>query len=142
MKNCPLCDSKFGFLNKQYFLDDGNVICTKCVNFLGLWYKPDEKKHKATPFEVLKVRYEERIDEKNEVEIVEEQKPVIKKIICPTCNNSDLTFIGNDRKQFSVGKAVVGTALTGGVGSLAGFAGKKGKNQWHCKECGAVFETK
>ena len=46
------------------------------------------------------------------------------------------------RKGFSIGKAAAGTIMTGGVGALAGFAGKKGKKEWHCKNCGAVFTTK
>ena len=46
------------------------------------------------------------------------------------------------RKSFSIGKAAAGTIMTGGVGALAGFAGKKGKKEWHCKNCGAVFATK
>ena len=46
------------------------------------------------------------------------------------------------KKAFSVGKAAAGTVLAGGVGSIAGFAGKKGKKEWHCKNCGTVFTTK
>ena len=47
----------------------------------------------------------------------------------------------NDRKGFSFGKAAGGVLLTGGVGSLAGFAGKKGKYDiWHCKDCGKRFK--
>lgn len=40
----------------------------------------------------------------------------------------------NNRKSFSVNKAVGGAALTGGIGTLAGFAGKKGKDQWFCQD--------
>lgn len=46
----------------------------------------------------------------------------------------------NNRKSFSVGKAVGGAALTGGIGTLAGFAGKKGKDQRFCQDCNTVFE--
>lgn len=66
---------------------------------------------------------------------VEEQK-----IACPHCNSTDIQFIGNNKKIFSVGKAVGGTLLVGGIGALAGFAGKSGKeNNWHCKNCGSTF---
>ena len=51
-------------------------------------------------------------------------------------------FMQQNKKAFSVGKAVGGAVLTGGIGTLAGFAGKKGKKQWHCQECGNIFETK
>lgn len=62
-------------------------------------------------------------------------------IQCPNCHSKHTQFISNDSKKFSVGKAVAGTVLTGGVGSLAGFTGKKGKqNIWKCNECGTVFK--
>lgn len=62
-------------------------------------------------------------------------------IVCPNCKSSNIDFMGNNKKTFSVGKAVGGAALTGGIGTLAGFAGKKGKtDKWHCKECGNVFD--
>ena len=63
-------------------------------------------------------------------------------ITCPNCNSKDVSFLQQDKKAFSVGKAVGGAVLTGGVGALAGFAGKKGNEQWHCKNCGNFFETK
>lgn len=46
-------------------------------------------------------------------------------ITCPNCKSKDVTFLQQDKKAFSVGKAVGGAVLTGGVGALAGFAGKK-----------------
>lgn len=61
---------------------------------------------------------------------------------CPKCTSTNIQFLGRDRKGFSVGKAVGGAILTGGVGSLAGFAGKKGKFQWLCMDCGNRFEMK
>lgn len=62
---------------------------------------------------------------------------------CPYCRSLDVQFMQNNRKAFSVGKAAAGTALTGGIGSLAGFAGKKGKkNQWRCNDCGRTFNSK
>lgn len=61
---------------------------------------------------------------------------------CPHCKSTDVEFMVQQRKGFSIGKAAAGTILTGGVGALAGFAGKKGKKEWHCKNCGAVFTTK
>lgn len=63
-------------------------------------------------------------------------------IKCPHCKSTDVEFMVQQRKSFSIGKAAAGTIMTGGVGALAGFAGKKGKKEWHCKNCGAVFATK
>lgn len=60
---------------------------------------------------------------------------------CPSCKSVNIQFMGNQRKSFSVGKAVAGGLLTGGVGAVAGFAGKKGQDRWHCTQCGHVFDT-
>ena len=46
---------------------------------------------------------------------------------CPKCKSTNVEPIGRKKKAFSVGKAVAGTVLVGGVGSLAGFAGKNSK---------------
>lgn len=78
--------------------------------------------------------------EKKKQEKKQEKKQNI--ITCPNCKSKDVTFLQQDKKAFSVGKAVGGSVLTGGVGALAGFAGKKGNKQWHCQNCGNFFETK
>lgn len=71
------------------------------------------------------------------------QKKIEKNAIkCPHCSSKKVQFMQQNKKGFSVGKAVGGAVLTGGIGTLAGFAGKKGKKQWHCQECGNIFETK
>lgn len=62
---------------------------------------------------------------------------------CPNCQSVNVNFMENQRKGFSVGKAVGGGLLTGGIGTLAGFTGKKGKkDSWHCNDCGFTFERK
>ena len=63
-------------------------------------------------------------------------------IKCSKCKSTNVEFMDNKRKSFSVGKAVGGAVLTGGIGTLVGFAGKKGKDRWHCKDCGNVFKKK
>jgi len=63
-------------------------------------------------------------------------------IICPHCHSKNIQFMQQDKKGFSVGKAVGGAVLAGGVGTMAGFAGKKGKNQWFCVDCNRTFLTK
>lgn len=68
------------------------------------------------------------------------KQPDKNKITCPSCGSVDVDFMSNDKKGFSAGKAIGGALLTGGIGALAGFAGKKGnKNNWHCKNCGNTF---
>ncbi len=64
-----------------------------------------------------------------------------KKPLCPKCKGPNISPIGRDRKGFSVGKAVAGGILTGGIGTLAGFSGKKGKLEYYCSDCGNVFKS-
>ncbi len=64
------------------------------------------------------------------------------KIKCPRCGSDNIQFMQQEKKAFSIGKAVGGAVLTGGIGTLAGFAGKKGKKQWFCQNCNSTFETK
>ena len=81
-------------------------------------------------------------------EVREEARQQLKEIVadigvvkCPYCRSKEVQFMQQQRKGFSFSKAVGGTLLAGGVGSLAGFAGKKGRLQWHCKNCGRTFTT-
>ena len=62
------------------------------------------------------------------------------KPVCPKCHGTNIQPVGRKRKGFSVGKAVAGGVLTGGVGTLAGFAGKNGKMEFYCSDCGKVFD--
>lgn len=59
-----------------------------------------------------------------------------KDIKCPRCNSTKIQVLGKKRKGFSIGKAVGEALLTGVYGLLAGFAGKKGKYEVFCSDCG------
>lgn len=61
--------------------------------------------------------------------------------ICPSCQSADVHYMGTQSKQFSVKKALIGGLLTGGIGAVAGFAGKKGPDQWQCSQCRNIFNT-
>lgn len=68
---------------------------------------------------------------------------------CPKCKSHNIQIIGNHRKGFSVGKAVIGgtaSAFTMGMatpGALAGFTGAKGKKyDAVCMKCGKKFKIK
>jgi len=62
---------------------------------------------------------------------------------CPKCKSTNVQAVGQHKKEFSVGKAVIGGVLTGGVGVLAGFAGKKTKKvDMICMNCGKQFKFK
>ena len=65
-----------------------------------------------------------------------------KQVKCPKCKSTNVQVLGNDRKGFSVGKSIAGAVLTGGVGLLVGFAGKKGKYDMFCADCGTRFQVK
>lgn len=62
-------------------------------------------------------------------------------IKCPKCKSVNLQVMGQERKEFSAGKALGGALLTGGVGLLAGFAGKKGRYDILCNNCGKQFQV-
>ncbi|WP_270367696.1 hypothetical protein [Limosilactobacillus fermentum] len=65
------------------------------------------------------------------------------KMKCPRCGSKNIQLAGKHRKGFSVGKAVGGAALTGGIGALVGFAGKQTqKSDWVCLDCGRSFTIK
>lgn len=62
---------------------------------------------------------------------------------CPRCGSQNIQMVGTHKRGFSVAKAAGGAILTGGVGSLAGFAGKQTKkSDWVCLDCGRSFTIK
>lgn len=62
---------------------------------------------------------------------------------CPKCHGTNIQIMGKDRKGFSLGKAVVGGLVSGGIGTLVGFAGKNGKKyECYCNDCGKRFQAK
>lgn len=66
-----------------------------------------------------------------------------RQVRCPRCRSTNIQVVGQHKKGFSVGKAAAGVALTGGIGSLAGFAGKKTRKvNMICLNCGKQFKYK
>lgn len=92
--------------------------------------------------ECLNEYKEQKLDNTKQQAVLLEQKNINQsKVSCPNCNSINIEHLRNNTKSFSVGKAIAGGLLTGGIGTLAGFAGKKGKtDKWHCKNCGNVFD--
>lgn len=81
--------------------------------------------------------------QKNQLKIQKHQLKNRNKIKCPKCKSTNVQPLGVHKKGFSVGKAVAGTVVTGGlkVGALAGFAGKGSKKtDFVCMNCGKQFK--
>ena len=141
---CASCGNKLSFTNR-FILKDGSYICASCINKAGVsmgGYDVEYFKNNVT-FDTLfddhSVQKYKPTTHGNNANI---SKPNTNAIKCPKCNSTNVQFMQQDKKAFSIGKAVGGTILTGGVGALAGFAGKKGKKQWFCQNCNSIFETK
>ena len=68
---------------------------------------------------------------------------MVNEIKCPRCNSIRIQVLGQGRKGFSLGKAIVGGILTGRLsGMLVGFAGKQGKYDVFCCDCGCRYQFK
>lgn len=106
--------------------------------FLEIKYPMTKEQKEQSKIEQAKAKEEFR----QASEDLKEEFRQARAIKCPHCKSTDVEFMVQQRKSFSIGKAAAGIIMTGGVGALAGFAGKKGKKEWHCKNCGAVFTTK
>lgn len=75
-----------------------------------------------------------------------------KKVRCPNkrCKSYNVEVVSTSGKGYSVKKGLAGAAVAGiltggmatGLGALAGRKKKDDKAQFHCKDCGELFEVK
>lgn len=141
---CAICEVETTFFNRRKIANN-EVLCESCLKKAATLTTKQIIKLKTVTSDEIR---ESIIKGGNEVKkytppTVEELEELVNpKVKCPSCNSLDIQFIQNNKKAFSVGKAVGGAVLTGGVGALAGFAGKKGDDQWRCNDCGNMFATK
>jgi|GEM_PF-5600828 len=54
---------------------------------------------------------------------------------CPRCESFNIEVMQENRSYFSIGKAVVGRAFAGKIGTLVGFAGTSQGFDSFCKDC-------
>ncbi|MDG6125142.1 SHOCT domain-containing protein [Lactococcus formosensis] len=135
--HCASCDKKINFANRMK-LKDNSFICMGCFNKTGLTLGGYEEEYFKKNVTITNLFEDHKSLIKHD-DIVQNNPNAIK---CPKCKSTNVQFMQQGKKAFSVGKAVGGAVLTGGIGSLAGFAGKKGKKQWFCQNCNSTFETK
>lgn len=60
---------------------------------------------------------------------------------CPYCHSTEVYYMNQDRKTFNGCAGCIGWLIFWPL-FLIGFIGKKGKNNWHCTNCGRTFKTK
>ena len=130
------------------------ISASGVLAFKALSKANDKRKQMAEerariPKEVLQKKKEEKArikaEKKAHAQAVIQQLQK-EKMKCPRCGSKNIQLAGKHRKGFSVVKAVGGTVLTspiGGIGALAGFAGKQTKkSDWVCLDCGKSFTIK
>ena len=131
---CFVCGNKIGLLEDKGFTQDHKFICYEDINRL---FDTDKARKHAVPADLKK-----EINQMSSVAIAKAfTEGANGKLFCPYCGSENVKPLGADRKAFSVGKAAAGAVLTGGIGLLAGFAGKKsGKTDFVCMDCGKQFK--
>lgn len=58
---------------------------------------------------------------------------------CPRCSSKQISVV-TEKKAFDAKKAIIGGVLTGGIGLVAGFMGKKA-DFYLCNKCGYKWEV-
>ncbi len=117
---------KFDAIQLAYKYDIFNGIPNPGHAALDLQEITGASREETTQF-VTKLLRDEEIKK-----IVTEIDKYISTHYCPKCHSNNIQF---SKQGFSVGKAIIGGILTGGIGAIAGFHGRnrlKGK----CLKCG------
>lgn len=142
--SCAICEVETTLMNRRKIAND-EFVCMDCFKKAGsLTTKQMLKLKTVTAAEIREsiIKSGHNIKKYSPPTLEELEDIINPKVKCPSCKSIDIQFMQNNKKAFSVGKAVGGAVLTGGIGTLAGFAGKKGEDQWRCNNCGNIFATK
>ena len=136
MFECCICGKKIKLFEDMAETSDHKYICPSDVKAL---FNAELSSGNTIPHHIKK-----RIKLYTSDELLALNNPVgvdNESLHCPYCGSTNINSLGADKKTFSVGKAVGGAVLTGGVGALAGFLGKKtGKTNFVCMNCGKQFK--
>lgn len=163
-KKCFYCGTKLGMFSTKMMTRDGLYLCKDDTDKLfdvakmpkkaqGFWirqHRSSEIKElldSGQQVDGLQVQsdynlytIEQAKQTKERIEQFKAQQAEAKRPKCPHCGSHNITPLGQHKKAFSVGKAVGGAILTGGIGAVAGFAGKKTKKvDYVCNNCGKTF---
>ena len=137
-KTCPLCSRVVGMANASFIKLEGRRVCGECARKLNAVY-PGKLSYKGVTIAEAKKAIKTYIQPNATPTPTESSAP--KSACCPKCHSSNIVPMGHKRKNISVGKAVGGAALFGGVGLAAGFLGKTEKKvEFYCNDCGHVFK--
>lgn len=128
---CASCDSQINFSNRLK-LKDGAYVCKKCLKKAGFSTLVISASDASYILHTLTL----------DTLFSDHSSRSLGGLTCPKCGSGNIQFMQQNKKAFSIGKATAGGLLTGGVGTLAGFAGKKGKKEWFCQNCNNIFNTK
>lgn len=136
---CAVCDEQLGFLNKHK-LKDG-IVCKSCVEKSGC-------KREGRPLGSIEVweictlcamsdDERETYYSKRHAQAMQasESFAAHRASSAPECPKCRSTSISADKKGFGIGKAVVGSAVAGPIGLVAGNIGAKDV-RITCLKCG------
>lgn len=139
MFECFVCGKKIKLLQDMAVTKDKKYICADDVNtLLGTTEATNTVIPRKLKKRIKDFSSEELLNLNRSSTNNSENQNVLN---CPYCGSTNINTLGADKKNFSVGKATAGAILTGGVGLLAGFAGKKtGKTNFVCMNCGKQFQ--
>lgn len=116
--------------------DDAN-FCTNCQAPLSDTALEEAKQQNALKAQQAQLQMQAMALKAQQEQLELQQKQYATMAKCPRCGSTSLS--GN-KKGFGIGKAVVGAALVGPLGLVAGNIGAKKVNVT-CLNCGKKFKT-